>query len=133
MDVVERARTLLEPTPRKFYCEGCLARALGVSRGAARDAAIVLAERSDIRRTIDRCDVCERVTLALGFTPPVKCARCSWTISERDQFVAEQDDLLHHHCWRILQSSARIADSRHIAGFTRDLIQRSRARLGDAG
>jgi hypothetical protein len=129
MDVADRALALLEATPRQFYCEPCLAAALGVAREEARAAAVRLAGHPDCRRVPERCDGCGRVTIVVGSTPPIKCARCSWPIRDSDPWVAEHDDLFHHHCWRILESGARIADSRQMARLSRALIERSLGRF----
>lgn len=129
MVAIDAARGLLERRPRDFYCEACLAAELTVPRLIAKDVMARLAAVVDYRHIIERCDTCGRVTLAIGFVPPVKCGRCSWPIGEHDAFVAEQDQLFHHHCWRILESNARVADSRQITQSSRELVRRSVVRL----
>ena len=103
------ATRLLEDRPREFYCEACLAAALGIARPAVKDLVATLVAQPGYRRLIERCDRCTRVTLAVGFVPAVKCAQCTWPIGDHDPFVADADDLMHYHCWRILDSSARLS------------------------
>jgi hypothetical protein len=99
---------LLEGRPRQFYCDACLAEALGIARPAVQDVVAGLVAHTDYRRLIERCDSCTRVTVAVGFVPPVKCAQCTWPIGDHDSFVADADDLMHYHCWRVLESSPRL-------------------------
>jgi len=126
---IDRVIVLLERAPRRFYCEACIAEALGLSRAAARDAAMAAGAKPGYKYALWRCDSCDRVTAAVAFVPAPKCARCSWPIADNDAFVVEHDDLFHHHCWRILESDARIADSRQLAQSSRKLIRRTVARL----
>jgi len=124
MDGLDSAIRLLESAPRVFFCVRCLRRGARAISHRPGDAERV-APRQHYRRGVERCDRCTRVTLALGSVPPVKCARCSWPISENDAFVMNHDDLFHHHCWCVLESHARTADSKQIAQLRGALIERT--------
>jgi len=126
---VDQVIVLLERAPRRFYCEACLAQALGLSRAAARDAAMTVGAKPRYRYILWRCDSCDRVTGAVAFVPLPKCARCSWPIADNDAFVVGNDEVFHHHCWRVLESDARIADSRQLGQSSRELVRRSLGRL----
>jgi hypothetical protein len=47
--------------------------------------------------------------------------------SQAFTLLGEHDDLFRHHCWRILEANARIADSYQIARASRELIRQSLA------
>ena len=122
LQALDQAIELLQGAPWRFYCERCVSDALRVPHIIAHDMVAALATRTDYRYALWRCDSCDRGTAAIGFVPPVQCARCTWPIADNDAFVVQHNHLFHSHCWRILESDARVADSRQLAQLSRDLI-----------
>src|SRR5262249_9148975 len=127
MTPLEIAARLLQAVPHDCYCDTCLASALHLSPSLTADVAAMLARRADYERRDSSCVGCGRRALTIVYVP-LKCARCSRTIDEPD-LVIERGDRFHAHCWQIVESAKRMADSRQMARLSQELVRRSLERL----
>ena len=127
MTHLEIAARLLQAVPHDCYCESCLASALQLPPSLTADVAAMLARRASYERRESSCVACERRALTIVYVP-IKCARCSRTIDEPD-LVTARGDRFHRHCWQIVESAKRMADSRQMARLSHELVRRSLERL----
>jgi hypothetical protein len=127
MKPLDVAARLLRAVPHDFYCQPCLAAAVHVSLTTVAEISAILTARSDYVSRDAVCVGCGRTQSALAYAP-LKCVRCSRLI-EPDELIRSRGDHFHEHCWQVLESAARIADSRQMARLSRELIRRSLERL----
>jgi len=127
MELLEVAEKLLQSVPNDFYCARCLGAAVQASTAGATEISTALALRPSFEQRDTACAGCGRHTQAVGFVP-AKCVRCSRIVDD-SELVLERGERFHDHCWQIVQSNSRIADSRQIARLSEELIRRSLERL----
>jgi hypothetical protein len=137
MEPVEVVARLLESAAHEFLCDTCLASALQVPVTGASEIGVALGAKAEFERRSALCAGCGLVAPAVAFVPsagaavlegggtPPKCVRCSRPIAGGQALVGGQGEAFHVHCWRILVSNSRIADSRQAARLSHELIQRS--------
>jgi len=127
MELLEVAAKLLQSVPSDFYCAECFGAALHASTPGASEISTALAFRPSFEQRDTVCTGCGRQTLAVAFVP-AKCVRCSRIVDD-SELVVERGERFHDHCWQIVQSNSRIADSRQMARLSQELIRRSLDRL----
>jgi hypothetical protein len=131
MTDLEIAARVLQAAPHDCYCESCLASALQIPASTIADIAGALVRRADYERRDAVCVGCGLNTATIVYVP-IKCARCSETVDPADLIIARGDHF-HQYCWQILESDARIADSRQMARLSQELVARSLRRLEPPG
>ena len=127
MEPLELAAKLLQSVPSDFYCARCLGATLQASTSEASDISTALGHRPSFEQRDAACVGCGRQTLAVAFVP-VKCVRCSRIVDD-SELVVERGERFHEHCWQIMRSNSRIADSRQMAQLSQELIRRSLDRM----
>src|SRR5689334_23033608 len=133
MDITDLVSALLRGAADEPRCDRCIAVTLRETLTAVRRALpIVLDSSNDYARRATRCTACGESTVTVVYAPAVKCTRCSRTVAPPDG-ISEHGDVFHHHCWDVLRSELRIANSRQLARLSREVVRRSRERLDGNG
>jgi hypothetical protein len=127
VELLDVAATLLQSVPRDFYCAPCLGAALPASTSGASEISTALAHRPSFEQRDTACVACGRHAMAVAFVP-TKCVRCSRIVDD-SELVVEHGERFHDHCWQIMRSNSRIADSRQMARLSQELILRSVDRM----
>src|SRR5262245_5550895 len=127
MTNLEIAARLLQAVPNDCYCATCLASALQVRASMAADIAAILGRGVGCQRGGSVCIGCGHLALTIVYVP-VECVRCSQVVDEADLVIA-RGDRFHRHCWQILESAKRVADSRQMTRLSHELVRRSLERL----
>jgi hypothetical protein len=137
MEVTGAITALLRVAVDEPYCDRCIAVALREPLSTVQRAIPQLLDATDdYARRLVRCVACGQRATATVYEPAaaaraVKCTRCSRRVNEDP--VTEHGDVFHRHCWDVLRSELRIANSRQLARLSRELIRRSRERLTGGG